>query len=463
MKITNTLTRQKEELVPRQDNKINMFVCGPTVYDYIHIGNARTFVFFDVVAKYLRYKGFEVDYIQNITDIEDKIIKKAQDEKRDPLELAKDYENKFLEDMKSLSVDSISKYARATDHIEQVISQVKKLIEKDHAYLIEGDGYYFDLKTFSEYGKLSGRTTEMADDAVSRIDENDKKRNRGDFALWKLSKPNEPSWESELGKGRPGWHIEDTAITEHYFGPQYDIHGGGQDLIFPHHEAEITQQESASELKPFVKYWVHVAFLIKKDKKMSKSLANFETAHNLLAKYSPQSLRFYLLSAHYRTPLDYSNELLNQSAAAVRRIKEFIDKLDLVTSSSEDNLKDKIKSAEDKFESAMDDDFNTPSAFAALFELINKINPLLSENKLSSEATDGIKNFFRKVDSILGIVPEKKEEVPAEITKLVEKREDLRKDKNWAEADKIRAQIKDMGYDMEDTIYGPFLTKSYTP
>ena len=196
---------------------------------------------------------------------------------------------------------------------------------------------------------------------------------------------------------------------------------------------------------------------------MSKSLANFETAHNLLAKYSPQSLRFYLLSAHYRTPLDYSNELLNQSAAAVRRIKEFIDKLDLVTSSSEDNLKDKIKSAEDKFESAMDDDFNTPSAFAALFELINKINPLLSENKLSSEATDGIKNFFRKVDSILGIVPEKKEEVPAEITKLVEKREDLRKDKNWAEADKIRAQIKDMGYDMEDTIYGPFLTKSYTP
>src|SRR3989344_5998797 len=254
--IYNTLTKTKERLIPRHPStgsgreKIQMFVCGPTVYDYIHIGNARTFVFFDVIAKYLRSQGYEVDYIQNITDIDDKIIKRAKEAGQNPLDWAKEYRQKFEEDMKDLEVSS-PRYIPATDHIKQVVGQVKKLIEKKHAYLIENDGYYFDLKTFPEYGKLSGRKSEMADDAVTRIDENDKKRNKGDFCLWKLVKIDkeleignskfeiangEPAWGSPLGWGRPGWHIEDTAITEHFFGPQYDIHGGGQDLIFPHHE-----------------------------------------------------------------------------------------------------------------------------------------------------------------------------------------------------------------------------------
>ncbi len=461
MQITNSLTKQKEELTPRQDKQVQMFVCGPTVYDYIHIGNARTFVFFDVVAKYLRFKGYEVDYIQNITDIDDKIIQRAAENNRNPLDWAKEYEKYFLQDMANLGVTGISKYARATDHIDQVVKQVKTLIDKGHAYLIEGDGYYFDLSTFPEYGKLSGRTAVMADDAISRIDESIKKKNAGDFALWKFSKPGEPAWDTELGKGRPGWHIEDTAITEHYFGPQYDIHGGGQDLIFPHHEAEITQQESASGLKPFVKYWLHVAFLINKEQKMSKSLGNFETVHNLLSKYSPEALRFYLLSAHYRTPLDYSEKLLNQSAAAVRRIKEFINKLTL---SQGENIYEKpIRESLDKtrkdFEKAMDDDFNTPNAIAEIFGLIRGVNSLQGINSLPIKVAEEIIRFFKEIDSIFGIIPKKEEKIPEEIAKLVEQREKHRKEKNFAEADKIRVQVESLGYKIEDTVYGPLIIR----
>lgn len=463
MKITNTLTKQKEELVPRYGKKIKMFVCGPTVYDYIHIGNARTFVFFDVVAKYLRHRGYEVDYIQNITDIDDKIIQRAQENNRDPLEWAKEYEEKFLQDMKDLGITSVNRYARATDHIKQVVKQVKTLINKGNAYLIENEGWYFDLKTFPEYGKLSKRTAQMADDAASRIDESEKKRNVGDFVLWKLSKPDEPAWDMELGKGRPGWHIEDTAITEHYFGSQYDLHGGGQDLIFPHHEAEITQQESASEKKPFVKYWMHVAFVVRrladKEQKMSKSLGNFETPHDLINKYSPESLRFYLLSAHYRTPLDYSEKLLNQSAAAVRRIKEFNDKLVLVSFEGEDNLAKDIEAAENKFYNSMDDDFNTAMAFGAVFELINKINPFLVSNTLNKNSAGEVSKFLSQIDKILGIIPKKEEKIPEKIAKLVDQREKHRQDKNFTEADKIRAQIEDLGWKIEDTIYGSLVIK----
>lgn len=457
MKLTNTLTKQKEELVPREGKKIQMFVCGPTVYDYIHIGNARTFVFFDVVAKYLRFKGCDVNYIQNITDIDDKIIQRAKDNNKDPLDWAREYEKYFLEDMQNLGVTSISRYARATDHIEQVVKQVKTLIDKGHAYLIEGDGWYFDLKTFPEYGKLSGRTAQMADDGVSRIDDSDKKRNSGDFALWKLSKPGEPSWDTELGKGRPGWHIEDTAITEHYFGPQYDLHGAGQDLMFPHHEAEITQQESASGQKPFVKYWLHVAFLVNKEAKMSKSLGNFESARSLLSKYSPEALRFYFLSAHYRSPLDYTEKLILQSAAAVRRIKEFSDKLALASFEGDDNLGQDIETAVIKFITSMDDDFNTAATFGALFELIGRSNPLLTSNTLSKTSAQKISELLSQADAIFGIIPKQEKKIPDEVQILVEQREKLRQDKNFPEADKIRVRIENLGYKIEDTIYGPLV------
>lgn len=436
-----------------------MFVCGPTVYDYIHIGNARTFVFFDIAAKYLRYKGYEVNYIQNITDIDDKIIQRSLEHGKDPLEWAKEYEEIFRFDMAMLGVDSVSNYARATDHIDQVIKQVKTLIDKGHAYLIDGDGYYFDLKTFPEYGKLSGRTAEMAEDAVSRIDESEKKRNRGDFCLWKFSKPNEPSWDTDLGKGRPGWHIEDTAITEHYFGSQYDLHGGGQDLIFPHHEAEVAQQESASGKKPFVKYWMHVAFLVIKEAKMSKSLANFETTHNLIHDYSKETLRFYLLSAHYRSPLDYSIKNIQQAQAATTRMGEFFQKLSFVREEKGENIAEYLDELKTRFTTAMDDDFNTPEAIAAVFDFIRNINPLVATGSLSRENAQKIKSLFKELNQVLGIIPSQTEKVPEKVSELVNLREKHRADKNWPEADKIRAQIQDLGYEIEDTIYGPLVIK----
>ena len=505
MFLYNTLTKTKEKLIPRLRGaearygeakarhpstssgqaKVQMFVCGPTVYDYAHIGNARSFVFFDVVAKYIRSQGYEVDYIQNITDIDDKIIKRAQEAGREPLDWAKEYTEKFLEDMKALGVDS-PKYAPATEYIEQVVKQVKTLIDKGHAYLIEGDpeksgdletgGWYFDLSTFKDYGKLSGRTTQMADDGVSRIDENDKKRNKGDFCLWKISKEGEPAWDFEtakmarasLGKnvGRPGWHIEDTAITEHFFGPQYDIHGGGQDLIFPHHEAEITQQESASGKKPFVKYWMHVAFLVNKEQKMSKSLGNFEIARDLLKKYSKETLRFYLLSGHYRQPLEFNEKVLRQSEAATNRLAEFISKINLIKESRSstnnayaENVDDRIKKAEKDYQEAMDNDFNTPEAFAAIFEMIRIINPFLAENKVSGKQAQEITELLKEIDGITGVIPSEQQKIPSEIEELVEKREKFRQEKNYEESDKIRAQLHELGYNIEDTAYGPLIMR----
>lgn len=472
MKIANTLTGKKEEFAPMADKKVRMFVCGPTVYDLIHIGNARTFVFFDVVAKYLREKEYEVDYIQNITDIDDKIINRAREAGMEPLVWAKEYSEKFKEDMNRLGVSAVNKYAPATEHIDQVKNQVKKLIEKGHAYLIEGDGWYFDIKTFPEYGKLSGRTAQMADDAVSRIDESDKKRNAGDFALWKLSKPKsvkdeiaEPSWpDEELGAGRPGWHIEDTAITEHYFGPQYDLHGGGADLIFPHHEAEITQQESASGLSPFVKYWMHVAFLVNKGGKMSKSQGNFSTVRETLEEHEPEVLRFYLLSNHYRTPLDYSDNSLVTAAAAVQRIYEAVNKLnnlDFAQDNPESQaLANQVEAKISELEDAMDDDFNTPKAFAVVFDAIKLLNTNLTDNKLGSASADAFKSFFSKVSRIFGVIPPRLFILPVEIQALVDKRESFRAEKNWEESDKIRAQLSELGYAVEDTIHGPLVKKS---
>ena len=434
-----------------------MFVCGPTVYDYAHIGNFRSFVFFDVVAKYLRQRGYEIDYIQNITDIDDKIIRQARENNRNPLDWAREYTEKFLEDAKALGIDS-PKYAPATKYIDEVIKQVKILIDKGFAYEIESDGWYYDLSTFPEYGKLSGRTTQMADDGISRIDENEKKKNRGDFCLWKYSKENEPSWDSELGKGRPGWHIEDTAITEKFFGPQYDIHGGGQDLMFPHHEAEITQQESASGLKPFVKYWMHVAFIIiGKGEKMSKSLGNFETVHNLLTKYHKETLRFYILGGHYRKPLDFSDKNINQAMAGTQRLNELILRLSHTDGISNPDMEQIISDTKKSFIIAMDDDFNTPDALAVIFEFVRKINSSLAENELSKAQAKEISVLLSEFNEVLGIIPTEQQKIPANIQELVEKREKFRKEKKYPESDKLRTEIEELGYILEDTIYGPMI------
>jgi len=467
MQIYNTLTRKKEELPPPEEQKqLNMFVCGPTVYDYIHIGNARTFVFFDVVAKYLKYRGYDIGYIQNITDIDDKIINRAKQENKSWKEISEHYFEEFNKDTLALGINS-PKYIKASNSIEEVKRQVKTLKSKGNVYLIENDGWYFDLKTFPEYGKLSGRTAEMANDAVSRIDENEKKRNKGDFCVWRLADKLETGYwdDDELGYGRPGWHIEDTAITEKEFGLQYDIHGGGQDLIFPHHEAEIAQQESASGLKPFVKYWMHVGFLVNKDEKMSKSAGNFETVNELLKKYSKETLRFYLLSGYYRSSLDYNEKLLNQSAAAVQRISEFKRALEITDQKGGGNIIKHnnsivdIKESERVFFEALDNDFNSQEAFGYLFSLIRALNPPLRMGAISKEYAQPILEFLNKIGVIFGIISTNQKNIPHNIAKLVIKRGDLRQEEKWEDADKIRAQIEEMGYKVEDTIYGPLITQ----
>lgn len=465
MKIHNTLTKIKEEFIPRQGKKVKMFVCGPTVYDYIHIGNARTFVFFDVVAKYLRHSGYKVEYIQNITDIDNKIIERAQKENVDPLEYAKKYTQIFKADLKALGVTS-PEYKNATDHIPEVIKQVQTLLDKSHAYIIEKDGIYFDLSTFPDYGKLSGRTAAMADDAVSRIDDSDKKRNRGDFALWKFSQEGDPSWPAPFGAGRPGWHIEDTAITEKYFGPQYDLHGAGQDLIFPHHEAEIAQQESASGLKPFVKYWLHTAFLVNKESKMSKSLGNFLTLHEALEKYSPETLRFYFLSAHYRSPLDFSEKILKQAEAGTQRLGELYIKLKSTNSQTENSFESSAKQKEfeliinshkNNLWSTLDDDFNTSEALGWIFQFVKQSNSILLAGRINQETAKLALNFIDEINEILGVVPKKYTELSSQIEELIEKRELARKAKDFSTADQIRFQIESLGYQIDDTLYGPLV------
>ncbi len=459
MRLYNTLTGKKEELPIPPLGGLNLFVCGPTVYDHIHIGNARTFAFFDVLAKWLRHQGFKVFYLQNITDIDDKIIDRARKSGEEPLVFAHKFEKIFLEDINALGIDSVNQYARASEHIPEIVKQIKTLIQKKHAYLIEDDGYYFDLKTFPEYGKLSGRTAQMAEDGVSRIDESARKRNRGDFNLWKFSKLDsvgEPYWDTELGRGRPGWHIEDTAITEKYFGPKYDMHGAGQDLMFPHHEAEIAQMESISGLKPFVKHWLHVGFVIDKTGKMSKSKGNFLTLHEALEKYSAPIIRFYFLSAHYRSPLEYDGQSLPQAQAAVSRLADFMNRLkEIKDAATPFPVEDFIK----PFWKHLADDFNTPQALASLFELIKESNKFIDTHSLSQRDAQKIIDFINQVNDILGILPAE-EEAPTEITALVKQRNQAREQGDYTSADKLREQIEKLGWSISDTSTGTRLTKN---
>ena len=442
MKLYNTLTRKKENLKPIKNNKINLFVCGPTVYDYSHIGHAKTYVNFDVIVRYLRYKSYKVFYLQNITDLDDKIITKAKKENKDPLRLAKEFEKYYYEDMKALGANTINKYARATDYIKEIIGQVKRLIDKGYAYKIS-DGVYFDLNRFKDYGKLSGRTTEQAEDAVTRIDEAIEKRNKGDFCLWKFSKEGEPAWKSDIGVGRPGWHIEDTAITEKFFGPQYDIHGGARDLIFPHHEAEIAQMESISGKKPLVKYWLHTGFLNVKGEKMSKSLGNFITIRGALERYDTKTLRFFFISTHYRSHIDFSDNNLEQSKNALDRLNEFVRKLS--KGKDKDDLK-LIKKTKGKFIKRMDDDFDTPGALAVIFDFVREVN----------KKGGGKKSYqlMLEFDKIFGVLSLKEKKLSKEIKDLINEREEYRKGKDFKKADEIREKLRRKGILLEDTNKG---------
>ena len=454
IKIYNTLTRKKEIFKPRKDKEVHLFVCGPTVYNYMHIGHAKTYVQFDAIVKYLKLRGYKVFYLQNITDLDDKIIKKAKSlpagkagEKITPLKLAREFEKYYHQDEKKLGITSVSKYARATDYIREIIGQVKKLIKKDYAYKIS-DGYYYDIKKFKDYGKLSHRTVLKAEDGVSRIDESVEKRNKGDFCLWKFSKPGEPSWDTNIGSGRPGWHIEDTAITEANFGPQYDIHGGAQDLIFPHHEAEIAQMEAISGKKPMVKYWMHTGFLTVRNKKMGKSLKNFITIDQILKKYQPQVLRFFYLTSHYRSPLNFNKKSLEKAKNSLKRLNDFVKKIkiDKLTQARRDDLT-LIQKTKKEFFQAMDGDFDTVKALAIVFDLVRECY----KQNLGGRKTY---NLLKEFDKIFNILDFKKEIIPKKITTLVREREKYRKEKNWQKADQIRKKIKKLGFWVEDTNKG---------
>ncbi len=462
LKLYNTLTRKKEEFQPRKGKKVNLFVCGPTVYNFSHIGHARTYIVFDVIAKYLRQRGYDVFYLQNITDIDDKIIKGAKEKKISPQKLARDFGKEHLRDMKGLKIDSVTKYARATDYVKEIISQVQRLLKKGYAYKIK-DGIYYDISKFKNYGKLSRRTVLQAEDSVSRIDESKEKRNKGDFCLWKFSKPGEPSWPSPCGRGRPGWHIEDTAITEKYFGSQYDIHGGARDLLFPHHEAEIAQMETISGKKPLVKYWVHSGFLTVKGQKMAKSLGNFITIRDFLKTYPARILRFFVVKTHYRSPINYDEKTILQTKKELERIDEFVGKLK--------NLKNKKRTKEVNlfsisayasiFDEVMEDDFNTPKAIAVIFDFVNKGNILISQNKLSPTDAKKILVFLKKIDKVFNFIfwGKPKEKIPEEILKLVKEREKYRKVGLWQKADDLRKKAKEIGYWIEDTKEGPKIKK----
>ncbi len=464
LQIYNTLTKKIEEFKPMKAGHVNMFVCGPTVYDYIHIGNARTFVIFDVVAKYLRWRGYSVHYVQNITDIDDKIIDRAREVGEDPLKFAQRWEKEFHTDMKALHVTAPNRYVPATEHIPAIIRQIEDLIANGCAYEIS-DGIYFDLSKFPEYGKLSGRTALADDDAVSQIDENNEKRNRGDFCLWKRSKESEPSWPAPWFSGRPGWHIEDTAITEYYFGPQYDLHGGGRDLIFPHHEAEITQQESASGLKPFVRYWMHTGFLENRTAKMSKSLGNFKTTRESNKDYSSEVLRLYFLSAHYRSSLDFSEQTLTQAEAGVQRIGEFMDRLRSAeehkpfSSTCDPEVTKAVTKIKNRLTEAMDDDFNTPQAIAAIFDLVHLGNQYIDTDKLDLECAGQILEILDFGHAVLGIIPMRRTPLSQDIRELVAQRQAARDAKDFEKSDQLRDELAKLGWSVDDTPWGPRIKK----
>ena len=442
LKLYNTLTRKKEVFKPMKDKEIKMFVCGPTVYDFSHLGHAKTYIQFDTIAKYFRWKGYKVFYLQNITNIDDKIITRAREDgdEKGWKKLSDKYEKEYLNDMKMLNVNSVNKYAPATDYIPEIVSQVKRLIEKKFAYKIS-DGWYFDLSKDKDYGKLAKRTDLELNDSVSRIDENKEKRNKGDFCLWKFSKEGEPKWKADIGDGRPGWHIEDTAITEKELGQQYDLHGGGIDLIFPHHEAEIAQMESISGKKPLVRYWLHTGFLKINSQKMSKSPGNFMTIRDALEKYSPEVLRYFFISASYRQPIDFSEDKIESMKNSYERLKNIISRL-------KDDKKTNKKYL-DEFEKAMDDDINTPMALQVLWNL------------LRDKEADGKIGAVKKMDEVFGLELLKKEKlaIPGEIKKLMDERETARKAKDWKLADKIREKISKEGYALEDTEKGVVVKK----
>jgi len=458
----NTLTRKKEPLKPVEEGKIGLYACGPTVYDYFHIGNARIFILFDVLRRYLAYRGYEVTFVQNFTDIDDKMIARAAELDISVAELAARFIQAYQEDAATLGVLPADHHPRATEHIPQIIALIQRLIDKDLAYEIEGD-VYFHVDAFPAYGQLSHQDLEELN-LGARVEIDARKKHPMDFALWKKEKPGEPSWESPWGRGRPGWHIECSAMSMHYLGETLDIHAGGQDLIFPHHENEIAQSEGATG-KTFTRHWLHAGYLNIDREKMSKSLGNVLTIKELQAKVDPLILRFFMLSAHYRSPINFSEEHLQQAAKALERLHTLIYNLEdalqknatVSSSGAEKTWQTNLETYRLKFREAMDDDFNTAGAFAVLFELAREANIYLNSTaKPPREVLALILEFYRETDEIFGFMkkPAGGKGLQEEITALIADREAARRQKDWARADSIRDQLREKGVVLEDTPQG---------
>ena len=459
MRIYNSLTREKEEFVPIVPGEVKMYVCGPTVYNYFHIGNGRTFIIFDTIRRYLEYRGYKVTFIQNFTDIDDKMINKANAEGITVKELGDKFINEYYQDADGLQIKRATVNPRATEYIEEVVKFVQELVDKGFAYEVDGD-VYFSTKKFEEYGKLCGQNLEDLQSGA-RISIDERKKDPMDFAVWKSQKPGEPAWESPWGLGRPGWHIECSCMAKKLLGDTIDIHGGGMDLKFPHHENEIAQSEAVTG-KKFANYWMHAAFVNVDNKKMSKSENNFVTAREALTKYSSDVIRFLMLSGHYRTQINFSTELLDSAKSSVERLYNCINNLENLINEvnrkeADDSEKDYLKSLDkyrEKFIEKMDDDFNTADGISVLFDLVKDINNNVSINS-SVELCEGALSLIRELGSPLGILQKTEEKsLEAEIQELIDKRQEARKNRDFALADKIRDDLKARNIVLEDTPQG---------
>jgi len=454
------MSGEREIFTPFEKDEVGMYVCGPTVYDESHIGHARTYVSFDVILRYLRFKGYKVRYIVNITDIEDKIIIRANERGEDPITLAHRYEKSFHEDMKALGVIKAEAYPRVSDYIKDIISTVQTIIEKGYAYEVDGD-IYFDIEKLDDYGKLSHQSQEALK-AGARIEVDERKKNPADFTLWKRSKKNEPGWPSPWGMGRPGWHIECSVMSIKHLGEQFEIHGGGSDLLFPHHENEIAQSEAFIGKKPWVKYWLHTGLLTINGEKMAKSLGNFIPIKKLLQNYSPDVYRLFLLTKQYRKPIDFNEHTLEHAENSLKRIVEAVNSLrEQIKKSKQEKLRCKDRQIEEetenlriKFIEAMDDDFNTPKALAEYYELIRLSNIAVSEDASRNTLKVILKNIeeFSEVFGLLQNEEERKrKELPEDARLLIKEREKARREKKWKRADEIRKKLAERGIILIDT------------
>ncbi|MEM2916117.1 MAG: cysteine--tRNA ligase [Candidatus Woesearchaeota archaeon] len=458
LKVYNTLKRKKEEFVPLNPPKVGLYTCGPTVYNYPHIGNYRCYVFCDLLKRYLKYKGFEVTHIMNITDVDDKTIRDSQKERISLKEFTQKYENAFFEDLETLNILPADVFSRATEHINEMISLVQKLIDKGYAYKSD-DGIYYSIKKFKNYGKFAHiKVRALKAGASGRVKADEyAKESVNDFALWKFWTPEDGDvfWEAPFGKGRPGWHIECSAMSMKYLGEQFDIHTGGVDLIFPHHQNEIAQSEAATG-KQFVKYWMHNEWLLVDGKKMSKSLGNFYNLRDVLAKgHDHMAIRYVLLSTHYRQSLNFTFAGIDAAKQSLQRIYDCYDKLGIVNSPKHNpEVHKRIERLRKEFTDAMDNDLDISPALAALFEFVKDVNVMIANNSLSAEDGRVLRSAFEDIDKVLGILKRKEEKLPDELQKLIDEREEARKAKQWKKADELRKKLKEKGIILEDLPQG---------